>query len=302
MKNHARLPAVGGAAALNFAAMAIACMIATPALANADAPQLDDLAQPLLDDVFDGDYAIVAVGAGYLPDYEGSNDYGVMPGVAARGSVGGIGFATRGIGLELDLIPNLPGNVEVSFGPDIRYRTVRSGSVKDDVVDLLPRLDKTVELGFGAGVSVKNVLTPVDSIALSASTRWDVSGHGAGQSISAQLSYFTALSPGMGAGLSAGTTWVNGDYADYYYAISPAGSAATGGQLPTYDADSGFKDWEVRAYYGFDFDGDFRNGGLGLALALSYERLLNSAADTPLTAMRGDANQYAAMIGLGYAF
>lgn len=285
---------------------AAACLIAAPAFANAAAASrefpFEELPQPDMDNVFDGDYVIVAIGGGYVPDYSGADEYDIGYGGAVRGEVGGIGFATRGLGLELDWSPDIPGPVGVSFGPDIRYKRSRSGSVKDEVVDLLPRLDKTVELGFGAGVSVRNVLTPVDSISLSGGTRWDVSGQGAGQSASLSLSYFTALSQSMGAGLSLSTGWADGEYADYYWSITPEASAATGGQLPVYDAKGGFKDVGAWVYGGVDLDGDFRNGGFGVAVSLGYERLVGSAADTPIVAMRGSPDQFSALFGVGYVF
>ncbi len=279
-------------------------VLATSAAASLDGRLTDfpDIPAGEIDSVFDGDYVIVAAGAGYIPDYEGSNDYTTQFGGVARGSVGGIGFATRGLGLELDLVPNLPGNVEVSFGPDVRYRMTRSGSVKDDVVNLLPRLDKTLEAGFGAGVSVKKLLTPADSLSLNTGMRWDVSGSGAGRQTTLSLSYFTALSTGMGAGASVGTSWVDDDYAQYYYGITPEGSAATGGLLPAYTAQGGRKDTNAKVYYGFDFDGDFRNGGFGMGVAVTYERLRGSAAETPITSLRGDRDQYGGFVALGYAF
>ncbi|AKM11697.1 hypothetical protein AB433_09225 [Croceicoccus naphthovorans] len=213
-----------------------------------------------------------------------------------------MGFATKGIGLELDLIPNLPGDIELSLGPEFRYRQTRTGDLKDDVVDLLPKLDKTFEVGIDAGISFKKLFTPMDSLAFGASKRWDVSGNGAGSNHNVSVSYSTALSKGMGAGVSLGASWYDDDYADYYYTITPEGSAATGGQLPTYNAKSGMKDWDARIFYGLDLDGDFRNGGLALAAALSYQRLQGSAAETPIVSMRGDRNQYAALLGVGYAF
>lgn len=276
-----------------------------PALANSSGPGNPtrlEIEQPDLKGVYTGDYVIVAIGAGYTPDYEGADEYDVQFGGAVRGSFKGIGFKTKGIGLELDLVPDLPGDIELSFGPEIQYRATRSGSVKDEVVDLLPKLDKTVEAGFGAGVSFKKLLTPLDTLSFGYGMSWEISGHGAGRSSHASVSYFTALSEGMGAGVSLGTSWVNDDYADYYYGITPEASAATGGALPAYDAKSGIKDWNARAYWGMDLDGDFRNGGWGIAASFGYERLVNSAAETPIVSMRGDRNQYQAIVGLGYAF
>lgn len=284
------------------AALANPALTSTAAAIDTRLTEFPEIPTADIDSVFGGDYVVVALGAGYLPDYDGSDDYGTQFGGAVRGSVGGIGFATRGLGIELDLIPNLPGNIELSFGPDVRYRLTRSGSVEDEVVNLLPRLDKTVEAGFGAGVSFKKLLTPADSLSFSTGTRWDVSGNGAGRSTSLSISYFTALSPGMGGGVSVGTNWVDDDYADYYYGITPEGSAATGGILPAYDARGGRKDTNAKIYYGFDLDGDFRNGSLAIGAALTYERLRGSAAGTPLTSLRGDPDQYGGFIALGYTF
>lgn len=275
--------------------------MASPAAAK-NAPQERGFEQPDFDEVYDGDYVILAAGVVYVPEYDGADEYVVRYGPAARGSFKGIGFKTRGPGLELDIAPDLPGDIDISFGPEISYSGTRSGSVKDDVVDLLPKLDKVFELGFDGGVSIKKVITPLDSLSLGIGSSWDISGKGAGQSASVSLSYFTALSEGSGAGVSVGFDWMDGDYADYYFGITPEGSAATGGQLPAYDAKSGIKDWDAKLYYGIDLDGNFRNGGWGVAASVGYERLLNSAAETPITSIRGDRDQYSALIAIGYAF
>ncbi len=289
---------------MTSAAFAAAVLFSSAAHANAAAVDRQPLRleQPDLEEVYDGDYVIVALGAGYVPDYEGADEYGVQVGGAVRGSVAGIAFKTSGIGLELDLIPNLPGDIELSFGPEIQYSAVRTGSVKDEIVDMLPELDSTVELGFSAGISKKNLLTPVDSLALSYGMRWDVSGKGAGRQSRISLSYFTALSKGMGAGVSVGASWHDDKWADYYYTITPEGSAATDGALPVYEADGGMKDWDAKAYWGMDLDGDFRNGGFGIATSLVYERLQGSAAETPIVSMRGDRDQFMVLAGVGYAF
>ena len=220
----------------------------------------------------------------------------------ARGSVGGIGFATKGIGLQLDLVPDLPGNIGLSFGPDLRYSSQRGSGVKDEVVALLPDLKSTVELGFGAGISRKKLFTRADSLSASLGMRWDVSGHAKGWTAHPSVSYFTALGSGSGAGLSLGATWLDQKYTDYYYTITPEQSAATEGQLPTYQAKKGWKDLTASAYYGFDFDNNFKNGGFGMAFSLGYERLINSAAETPVTSLRGNRNQFTAVAGIGYIF
>ena len=289
---------------MSAAVVAAACLFSGTAHANAAAVDRQPLRieQPDLKGTYEDDYVIVALGAGYVPDYEGADEYGVQIGGAVRGQVEGISFKTSGIGLEVDLIPNLPGDIELSFGPEIQYSATRTGKVKDEIVDMLPELDSTVELGFSTGISKKNLLTPVDSLSLSYGMRWDISGKGAGRQSRVSLSYFTALSKGMGAGVSVGASWHDDKWADYYYTITPEGSAATDGALPVYQAEGGMKDWDAKAYWGMDLDGDFRNGGFGIATSIVYERLQGSAAETPIVSMRGDRDQFMFLAGVGYAF
>ena len=52
-------------------------------------------------------------------------------------------------------------------------------------------------------------------------------------------------------------TVFDGDYADTYFTVSPAGSVASG--LPAFQARSGWKNVGINALVGVDFDGDLTN-------------------------------------------
>lgn len=250
---------------------------------------------------FKGDYLVIATGVLAAPDYEGSDDYRIGPGLGFRARVSGIGIFSRGIGIGADFVPEIEGMpVTFSLGPVVRYRSNRSGKVDDKIVRLLPRLNKTWEAGITSGVSYRGLFTPKDSISLSSDIRWTVSGNKGGRIITPGISYFTPISKAAAVGMSAGVDHVNGDYARYNYSIDAAGAAASG--LPQYRAKGGWKNWGSRIYAGYDLDGDLRNGGWGVGAVVSYQRMLGSAADTPITSMRGSRSQWMGGIGIGYTF
>lgn len=270
-----------------------------PTLASAE-PARSDV--PIdLDSAYSGDFLVVGAGAIYSPDYEGSDDYDVGPAAGFRGRIGGIGIYSSGIGIGADLIPNGEGaKVGFSLGPVVRYRSDRSGKVEDRIVRLLPELDSTWEAGLSGDVSIRKLLTRKDSLSIGADVRWTFSGNKGGRIITTSASYFTPVSRAAAAGVSFGMDHVNHDYADYYYTIDAAGSAASG--LPEYQGKSGWKNWSMRLYGGYDLDGDLTNGGWAVGAMVSYLRLRGSAAETPITSIRGDRDQWMAGTGIAYTF
>lgn len=256
---------------------------------------------PTDSDVFDGDYAIVGVGVGSLPTYEGSNNYKIMPAAGIMGSVGGVGFRLRGPSLTTDLIRNKKGSrIGFRAGPSVRWRGGRSGNLKDDVVERLPDLDGGLELGIGMGVSIKRVLTKYDSLSFGVSRRWDVSGKGAGQSSSISTSYMMPVSKAQIFGFQASAIFNNDKNARYSYDVTPEGSAASG--LPVFNAKGGLNEINFGAFTARDLSGDFLDGGFAVGAGVMYSRLQGSAADTPITSIRGDADQWMFGGGVSYTF
>lgn len=274
-------------------------MLAMPVAAHAEEGNPD--ISPDMVNAFEGDYLVLGAGALAVPDHEGSDEYQAAPALAFRGRVGGIGIFSRGIGIGADLVPEIEGSsLGLSLGPVLRYRSNRSGKVKDRVVRLLPELSSTWEAGLTGGISYRGLLSRKDSLSFGSDMRWTVSGNKGGRIITTSLSYFTPVSRGAGVGLSLGADHVNGDYARYNYSIDAAGAAASG--LPAYRAKGGWKNWSSRIYAGFDLDGNLRNGGWAAGVVLSYQHLLGSAAHTPITAIRGSRHQWVGGIGVGYTF
>ena len=235
--------------------------------------------------VFSGDFVIVGAGPVVVPSYEGADELRVIPAGAVAGRIGGIGINPRAAGVAIDLIPDSDAKVGLTFGPVLRYRTNRSGKVADPAVAALGKLKGVVEAGVDAGLAFKGVLNPHDSLSVSVDLRWDISGQHSGLIVSPGVSYLTPLSRAQVIGMAAGVNFIDERYARYNFGVTPAGSAASG--LPVYQAHGGLKDWNFGAFTARDLNGNFLDGGLALAVGAMYSHLYGSAAESPVTRLRG---------------
>lgn len=276
------------------AAVTLGLMLSSPLLAQqGPAP-----AEP---SVFDGDYVTIGGGVAVSPSYEGSDNYTFSPLPVVLGSIGGVDFQPRGPGIAFDFIPDqTDAKVDFIFGPVVRARFDRQNSIQDPVVRSLGELDFALEVGPFAGIQVNRVLNPYDSLTAQVDLRWDVAGAHDGMVIFPSLTYFTPLSRSIVTTLAISAEHVDNDYADYYFSISPAGSAASG--LPTFAATSGWKNVGVTSLTAIDLDGDATNGGFSLILLGSYSRMLGDPKRSPVTSIRGSANQFFGALGVGYTF
>ena len=279
-----------------FALFSLGLGLSSPLLAQDDPAPVSG--EP---SVFDGDYLTAGIGVAAGPSYEGSDNYTISPLPVVLGSIGGIDFQPRGPGIAFDFIPDQKdAKIDFILGPVVRARFDRQNSIKDPVVRSLGKLDFAVEVGPFAGVQVNRVLNPYDSLTAQVDLRWDVAGAHDGMVIYPSLTYFTPLSRGVATSLSVSAEHVDDDYADYYFSISPTGSAASG--LPIFTATGGWKNVGITSLTAIDLDGDITNGGFSLIFLGSYSRILGDAKRSPVTAIRGSANQFFGAIGVGYTF
>lgn len=279
--------------------MRIAAIVAAPLALGIAAPAAAQQAD-LEDSVFAGDYLSVGFGAGYAPSYEGSDDYVVFPVPLVQGSFRGVKINPRNAGIALDFVPDPKDGVGLNAGISARLRMMRTGNTHDPVVNGLGKLDTAIEVGPTVGLTVPHLLNPYDSLTLSTDARWDVAGAYKGMVVDGIVNYFTPLSRGIAASWSVNTEWGDGKYTDYYYSISPTQSAASG--LPAFDGSGGLNKLGTRLLLGVDLDGDLANGGLALVGAVGYARMLGDARRSPITSIRGSADQWFGAVGVGYTF
>jgi MipA family protein len=273
---------------------AIALLAATPSLA-----QSTDTVAPLPDPNDQSDTFTIAGGAAYIPDYEGSNDYRIIPAVALRGRVSGISFFTRATYLYVDFVPRGDGALEFDAGPIVGARLNRTGKIHDDFVDALPERKTAIEVGGFAGITYHGLTNPYDALSFRVDVVKDVAGAHESTLITPTIDFGTPLSRYTYVGATLSAEWAGGKYADYYYSIGPAASLASG--LPVYDADGGFKNWRLGLLVNQSVSGDLTHG-ISLFATGSYSHLASDFKDSPIVDLRGSASQWLGAVGLAYTF
>lgn len=286
-------------------ALVLALAATTPALAQDAAAAAD----PVVDESMDAgsltrDRVTIALGAVSTPSYEGSDNNNWIPAGFIQGTVGGgYAFSTRGLRLFFDVVKNDPGPVvDFQLGPvvGLTLDRVRRKTIDDVQVEALGDRKMGIDVGGYVGIGKTGVITSdYDKLTASVSYVRDVNNAHDSYIITPMLDYGTPLSPRAYVGLGFEANYVGGKYADYYFTVNPAGAAASG--LPTFNADSGWKDWSVTAFLTHSITGDLLHG-LGAFGGLRYSRLLNDAKDSPVTRVAGDRDQWFATAGLTYTF
>jgi outer membrane scaffolding protein for murein synthesis (MipA/OmpV family) len=280
-----------------FACLALAaCCLAAPAFAQ-NAPAAGQLPSP--QDVNSRDTLTIAGGVGITADYEGSDDYRIIPVAAARGRYHGIAFTTRGAYLYVDVIPRGSGNVDFEFGPAIGARFNKRRHIHDDVVALLPKTNTAIEVGGFAGVGISGLTNPYDRLGFHVDVLHDVANAHESTVVSPNVEFSTPVSRTTYIGLNAGLEFVSNKYADYYYTITSAGSAASG--LPVFDADGGLKNWKAGVLVNQSLSGDLLHG-VSIFGTGQYSHLQGDFKRSPIVSIRGSASQWLAAIGLAYTW
>jgi outer membrane scaffolding protein for murein synthesis (MipA/OmpV family) len=296
--------AAGGESGADFAADADTDTAAeaqpVPAQAPGGAPRFA-FAKP----VFDDTWATIGLGVGMVPSYAGSDDYIAFPLPLIVGRVGGVGIAPNGPGFVLDLNPGKPGlaprkGPRVAFGPAFRFRNDRNNRISDVVVARAGKLDAALEVGGNVAVSFPNVVKPFDQLSIGVQARRDVLGAHGGWVIEPQVSYRALVGKAFTLQAQASMEIISDRFADYYFTVTPAQSAATG--LAQFRADGGLNRLGTTAILSYDLDRNPLNGGWSLTGIGGYSRLVGDSADTPYTSVRGDANQFIAGAGVAFTF
>lgn len=285
----------------SFAGAAV-LFAAAPALAQA-APEVGPTAAsaPLPD--FTKDSITVGVGAAYLPDYDGSNDYRVYPAPVSVGSVKGHSFALIGNNASINLLKTTPGpswNVEVGPVAFVNFNRSTTGSISDPRVKALPARGTAVEAGGYIALSKTGLITSdYDKLTFSSSLRYDVTGKSRSYVFTPSLTYLTPLSLKAAVGLFAGGTYVGTRYARYYYGVSAADSRASG--LPVFNPSHDWNNYTLGAFGTYSITGNLLHGFKVIAGG-TYSRTEGPSARSPLTTIAGTRNQFIGGAGVAYTF
>nr|WP_324255291.1 MipA/OmpV family protein [Sphingomonas sp. PL-96] len=289
----AKIFRTAAALALSLSALGAAPAFAQDSAGSASTPNTDN----------GGDFAMVGLGAGYLPDYEGSDDYGVSPVPAAIGRVSGFNFLLIGNRLSVDLVPdNFGPGIDFQAGPVAAINTNRASTkgIEDDRIKALGKRKTAIEVGGYLGIAQTGVITSeFDRLSASVSYRKGVSGAHSAGIFTPTVSYMTPLSTRSIISVFVSAERAESGYARSYFGISPQESEDSG--LPVYNARGGWKNWTLGSIGAVSLTGDLRNG-LQAFGGVVYRRMLNDFAQSPVTSIAGDRNQWLGSVGLAYSF
>lgn len=284
-------------------AIAAASALATPTAAQqGSAPPADTTLAQTADVDLDRDTVTIGGGIGFVPSYEGSNDYVVIPAGAIRGRYKGFNFSSRGLQLSVDLVrDDGPSGVDFELGPVVSLNLNRTSRIVDPQVRALGTRRIAFEAGGFAGIAKTGVLTSAyDRIGVRVTYVHDVTDVHGSYLLIPSIEYGTPLSRRAYVGISGSATIAGDGYARTYFAVDPAGQAASG--LPLFaDPRGGLKNYSASMLASYSLSGDLTHG-LGLFALGSYSRLQGDFARSPVVSVAGSPNQWYGAVGIGYTF
>ena len=234
----------------------------------------------------------VAVAAGVVPDYLGSNDYTIGGAPAGLMKFGSSERFARLIVTELSV--NVLDSRNWRLGPVLNYRLARD-DVDDSVVGQMRDIDGTVEAGVFGGWTWIGDDDPRHRFSASAEFLHDVGDTHEGYLISASARYFQPVTLPLTLSIGATVTYGSSDYMQTYFGIDSDNAARSG--LSQFNADSGLRDVRIPLMAIYSLSPNWH-----LAGGLIYSRLLGDASDSPIVDDRGSSDQLFAGLGVAYAW
>ena len=232
----------------------------------------------------------LGAGAGAAPDYEGSDDYELVPLWNLRAA---------NLYHPKTFVQVVGPRLRSNFLPSDHWRLGLAGQfikerddVDNDQVDDLEKVDPSVMLGAVGGYDF--LADPQQDLVLEVEARQDVANDN-GFLATVRGIYGGRLTESWRFDASVGSTWASEDYMSSYFGIDAADAARSG--LDQFSADEGFKDVSFGGALTYRLFERWSVSGLA-----SYTRLLGDAADSPVVDDVGNENQFFAGALVNYRF
>ncbi len=234
----------------------------------------------------------VAVAAGVVPDYMGSDDY--TAGVAPAGMMkfGSSDRYARLLATELSV--NILDSRTWNFGPVLNYRLARD-DVDDDAVDRMRDIDGAFEVGLIGSWNWIGDDDPRHRFNVTVEFLHDVTDTHDGYLISAGARYFQPVTLPLTLTIGATATYGSSNYMQTYFGVDSNNAARSG--LSQFSAESGLRDVRIPIMAIYSLSPNWHLSG-----GLIYSRLLGDASDSPIVDDRGSSDQLFAGVGVAYAW
>ena len=234
--------------------------------------------------------AIAAVGL--VPAYEGADSYRVFPVPAGRVQWDdGRYIAHQG----LTVLANLSTAEGIEFGPLATLTFGRNKDIDSAAVAALPEIDNAASAGLFLARVWTGVGTATGEARVQIQAAHDVTGVYDGWIAAASAGYATQLGPRWRIAGEVAARIVGDAFATTYFSVDASDAAASG--LAPFTAKGGLNDVGLSATVTYALTDRWSLTGFA-----GYSRLLADAAESPIVADEGSANQFSAGFGLGFAF
>ncbi len=234
----------------------------------------------------------IAAGSIYLPEYEGSDEYQLIPALAGQVNKGNYYIALRG----LQAMGNVVDSSTFNAGPMVQFRFGRDGDDIDNAaLKRLRSVDDAVEVGGFASYIQRSLLRPGDNLEMTVELLQDVNdGHG-GMLGEVGATYFTPITNKLRYSVSGFLNYQSEDYMDTYFSVDADNAARSG--LRQFDAEAGFNSFTIGNQLLYSLNEHW--GVMGL---VNYTRFIGDASASPMIEDEGTPNQFLGVLGVTYRF
>jgi outer membrane scaffolding protein for murein synthesis (MipA/OmpV family) len=236
----------------------------------------------------------LAGGGAFVPGYEGSKDYHVVPFAAARLSYDNYYVEARGPKLRANVLPSFGTGFGIEAGPAVAYRFKRT-NVKDARVDALREIDNSFAVGGFVKITSHGMLQKSDELAFEVEALTGVGEHKSGTTISFGPSYSFSPFDRTRLGFKAFATYADDQYNQTYFGIDADNALRSG--FSVYDAKAGIKDASFSTTLSYALTKQWAVTG-----TVGVKRLMGAAADGPIVKDAGSATQGFLSTGIAYRF
>ncbi len=231
----------------------------------------------------------IGAGVGVAPDYEGSDDYEMVPIPVLRAD-----WDNRFVELfGFHLTSNVINHPNWRLGPSFNYRGGYTGIEDDNVRNLQNRGD-TFEGGLKGGY----VLPLFEESSLDMSIEWlhglGSSGH-EGWVLNPSLTFASPITNRLNFTFGADFEYASGNYMSHFFSVNSA--EAVRSSTFEFDADANAKNIGFNGSITYEFTE--RWGVTGLA---EYKRMLSNAHDSPVVDQRGSSDQAFVGVFVSYSW
>lgn len=231
----------------------------------------------------------LGLGPAIVPEYEGSDRYGLVPLPLVRAQQGPVHATLLGLHLTSNLIPD----ANWRLGPSLNVRRGYEDADEKAVRNL--DVDRAFEIGVKGGYDFHfdRGAQPRSTLAVAAEFLVDVSDESSGYVLTPGVTYRSALTPDWNVAVGGNFSYASDGYMSHYFGISNGEAAKTG--LSARDADADVKNMALFGSVGYAITEAWR-----ATVFAQFKRMLGDAEDSPVVDDKGEANN--AAVGLVFSY